>query len=126
MAAEAYSFEYSGAPFNMTIDLAPGGPTTTSAPNVRVVSGSWKTWRLEFDHTKPGLEGLRLIRSVSTSGGEHPSGNLTSAQSGPNGYMMMGTDAGRLYKIASGWAAVSRFYTADEWTAQLAAWAFEL
>lgn len=123
MVAEQYSFEYSGAPLTVTVDLAADSPTTTLPPNMRVIQGSWKTWRLEVDFTKPGLAGVKLIRSVSASGSEHPDANLTPTQSGPNGYLAMTTAIGRMYKIAAGWAAVSRFYTTEEWNAQLAAWA---
>lgn len=126
MAAEEYRFEYAGAPLNITVDMAPGAPTTTAAPNLRVVQGSWKTWRLEADLTKPGLEGIRLIKSVSFSGGPHPNGNLSPAQSATNGYMVMVTTNGNLYQTATGWGVASRFYTAEEWSAQLAAWASEL
>ncbi|AKV86389.1 hypothetical protein AKG07_08835 [Microbacterium sp. CGR1] len=126
MAAEEYRFEYGGAPLNIAIDLAPGAPTTTAAPNLRVVQGSWKTWRLEADLTKPGLEGIRLMKSVSSSGGQHPNGNLSPAQSVTNGYMVMITNAGNLYQIAAGWGVASRFYTTEEWSAQLTQWAAEL
>lgn len=126
MAAEDYAFEYAGAPLNITIDLAPGAPVTTAAPNVRVAQGSWKTWRLEADLTKPALEGIRLLKSVSAGGGEHSNGNLTPTQSATNGYLMMVTPTGNLYQIASGWAVVARFYTSSEWNAQITQWASEL
>lgn len=127
MAAEEYRFEYAGAPLNITIDLAQGAPATTAAaPNLRVVQGSWKTWRLEADLTKPGLEGVRLMKSVSSGGAQHLNGNLSPSQSATNGYMVMITNTGNLYQVASGWGVASRFYTAEEWSAQLAAWASEL
>lgn len=122
MAAEVYFFECHGARFSVTIDIAEGAPTTMSAPNLRVLEGSWKTWRLDVDPNRPGLEGVRIRRSVSASGGEHPHGNLSPAESAATGFMMMVTSGGDLYRIAAGYGVVSRFYSAAEWDAQRAAW----
>ncbi|MEV7609869.1 hypothetical protein AB0N61_10325 [Microbacterium sp. NPDC089320] len=123
MAAENYLFEYYGADFNIMIDVASGPATTTSAPNLRVVEGSWKTWRLDVDPAVSGLEGVRIRRCVSASGGEHPDGNLTPAESGPTlGNMLMVGGAGDLYQIAGGYGVTSRFYSAEEWAAMRAEW----
>lgn len=123
MAAQNYLFEYYGAEFNIMIDIADGAPTTTSAPNLRVVEGSWKTWRLDVDPAVPGLEGVSIRRCVSASGGEHPEGNLTPAESGPSlGYMLMVAGNGGLYRVPGGLGVVSRFYTAEEWAAMRAEW----
>lgn len=118
--AENYLFEFYGARFNITVEL--GGATTTDPPNLRVIEGTWKTWRLTINPDVSGIEGLRLQQSVAAGGGEHPHGNLTAAESGPNGYMMMCTSDGRLYQIPGGYGAVGRLYSAAEWQQQLAEW----
>lgn len=123
MAAENYLFEYYGAEFNIMIDVASSAATTTSAPNLRVVEGSWKTWRLDVDPAVAGIEGVRIRRCVSASGSEHPNGNLNPAQSGPTlGYMLMVTDNGEIYRVPGGLGVVSRFYTAEEWASMRAEW----
>lgn len=115
MAAENYLFEFSGAQFNITLDLADGAPTTTYAPNVRVIEGTWKTWHLEIDPDVPGIAGLRLLRSTTGS-------NLTPAQSAAKGYLMMVAGDGRLYNVPSGMSVVARLMTPSEWQGQLATW----
>ncbi len=122
MTAESHKFEYRGAQFAVTVDPNTAA-TTTNAPNLRVIDGTWKTWFLEFDPDVPGISAIRLRRSVSSSGGQHPSGNLNATQSGPiEGYMLMASSEGNLYRIPGGYAAVSRLYTDAQWQYQLAEW----
>ncbi|MBD3942810.1 hypothetical protein IF188_14005 [Microbacterium sp. NEAU-LLC] len=122
--AENYLFEFYGARFNVTIEL--GGTTTTDPPNLRVIEGTWKTWRLTIDPDVSGLDGLTIQRSVSAGGGEHPHGNLTEAESAPTGYQVMSAPDGSLYRIPDGFGAVARMYTASEWAQQLAEWEADL
>jgi len=119
-AAELYEFEYHGARFSLNAD--PSIATTTEGPNVRVLQGSWMTWRLIIDPNTPGIEGLRLLSCVSDTGGEHPLGNLTPEQSATNGHQLMISSDGYLYGIPTGYGAVGRLYTSQEWQDQLAAW----
>lgn len=123
-SAETYRFMYVGATFAVMI-VPEGDPaTTTDPPNLHVLEGSWKTWRVEVDPDVSGLAGVRLMRSVSASGGEHPLGNQPS---GPNGYtMVMITSDGYLYTIPTGWGLASRFYSPDEWAFLIAGWEEEV
>ncbi|WP_424937344.1 MULTISPECIES: hypothetical protein [Bacteria] len=118
--AENYLFEFYGARFNITAEL--GEATTTDPPNLRVIEGAWKTWRLTIDPDVPGIEGLRLQQSMSAGGGEHPYGNLTPAESASQGYILMIAENGSLYRMPSGYGAVSRLYSPAEWEAQRAEW----
>ena len=124
MAAEDYQFEFKGARFPVTIDLEAGSDeTTTEPPNLRVIEGTWKTWRLSVVPDVLGIEGIRLRRSVSSGGGEHPAGNLTTAESGTGDYwMMMVAQDGRLYRVPVGYGTISRMYTSEEWRATLDEW----
>ncbi|MCC4247485.1 hypothetical protein [Microbacterium testaceum] len=137
---DLYRFEYGGAPFSVNIEPpSPTDTTTTDPPNVRVVEGPWKTWHLSVpDGSVPGLAGIRLVRSVAADGGEHPAGNLTSAESAGSPTMMMVAapapgggaeipgvgfvNGGEVYRISGGWGIVSRFYTDEEWTQLTATW----
>ncbi|MFK4789884.1 hypothetical protein [Microbacterium sp. ZW T5_56] len=126
--AEAYEFEYSGASFHVTVENPATHPSTTLGPNMRVVSGSWPTWRLDLDLADPtaGPSSVLLRRSVSAAGGAHPSGNLSFEQSGPNGYLLMIAKSNALYQVPGGFALVSRLLTAAEWDALRASWEKEL
>lgn len=120
---ETYKFEFGGALFSITADnVGAGSASTTNPPNMRVIEGTWPTWRLEVDTDVPGIGGLRLLLSVDASGNPHPHGNLTPAQSAANSYMLMAASDGRLYQIANGYGAISRLYTTAEWRAQLSRW----
>lgn len=117
---ETYRFMYVGATFGVLIDPAAEPATTTDPPNLHVLEGSWKTWRVEVDPDVPGLAGVRLLRSVSAGGGEHPRGNQPSGPNGNN--MMMLSSDGYMYLIPTGWGLASRFYSPEEWSFLLAAW----
>lgn len=119
--AENYHFEYGGADFNIMTETG-DAPTTTQPPNLRVIEGTWQTWRLEVDPDVPGLEGLQLLKSVSSTGVEHPNGNLTTAESAGDGHLLMISELGYLYKIPVGYGVVSRISTTEEWQQQLAMW----
>ncbi|MBG9887044.1 hypothetical protein ABE10_10990 [Bacillus toyonensis] len=118
--AENYLFEFYGARFNITAEL--GGATTTEPPNLRVIEGAWKTWRLTVDQDVPGIEGLRLQQSVAAGGGAHPHGNLSPAESASQADILMIAENGSLYRMPGGWGAVSRMYSEAEWEAQRAEW----
>ena len=128
MTVETYQFEYYGAPFEIAVDLASetSGETTTDPPNMRVISGTWKTWRLTVDPDVPGIAVLRLQRSIGAGGGPHPSGNLTPEQSATDGHIAMVSSSGYLYLIPTGYGAVGRLYTDAEWQQQLDTWESEL
>ncbi len=104
---DLYRFEYRGAPMVADIDLA-DMPTTTAAPNLRVIAGSWSTWRLEI--TRP--EGLpaeaRQFRCVDPSDPSkpHPRGNLTAAESASDIDVLMVREDGYVCRAAVGEAAL--------------------
>jgi len=120
---ETYKFEYKGAIFSITSesDVADSA-TTTDPPNLRVIEGSWPTWRLEVDWDVPGIGALRILKSTNGAGGPHPHGNLTPDESATFGHMLMISSTGYLYKIPTGYGAIGRLYTPEEWSAQLAEW----
>ncbi|SIS19732.1 hypothetical protein [Microbacterium sp. RURRCA19A] len=105
--SEHYEFEYRGAGLKADIDVD-SMPTTTNAPNLRVIEGSWPTWRLEI--TRP--EGLppeaRQFRCVDPSdpSAAHPHGNLTTAESASDLDALMIREDGYLRRVAAGEAAL--------------------
>jgi hypothetical protein len=111
MTAENYLFEYMGAPLRITIDLDAGALTTTAAPNMRVVEGTWRTWRLEVDRDVPGPDGIRLYQCTDGATGEHPLGNLTASESSSPGEILLLAPSGALQRMAAGWVAAHRLMT---------------
>lgn len=122
--SETYTFEYIGAKFAVDVDEANADPTTTEGPNLRTISGTWQTWRLDVERSAEGrITGVRLLRSVGPDGGEHPAGNLSPAASGPNGYgMVMISSDGYLYTIPTGYGVVGHLFSSEWWAAQVAEW----
>ncbi len=104
---EHYVFEYRGATFAMDIE-ADSGPTTTAAPNLRVIEGSWPTWRLEITREEGQPPAGRHYRCVSESDPTmpHPHGNLTSTESASSIDMIMITEAGDFRTVPVGEAAL--------------------
>lgn len=127
MAAETYEFEWFGAQFRVTLDSATVA-TTTQSPNVRTISGTWKTWRMFIDDTVPGIAGVRILKSIGgSSSTPHANGNLTPTQSASVGHMIMSTPNGQLYKVPTGYGVVGgRIMTAAEWNTVRTQWEQEV
>ncbi|WP_396646216.1 hypothetical protein [Microbacterium sp.] len=104
---EHYVFEYRGAAFAMDIE-ADSGPTTTAPPNLRVIEGSWPTWRLEITREEGQPSAGRHYRCVSESDPTmpHPHGNLTPAESASSTDVLMIREDGYLRTVPVGEAAL--------------------
>jgi hypothetical protein len=122
-SVETYRFMYVGGIFAVMV-IPDESATTTAPPNLHVLEGSWKTWRVEVDPDVSGLAGVRVLRSVGADGGEHPLGNQPS---GPSAYsQLMITSDGFFYEIPTGWGLAARFYSPDEWAFLIAGWEEEV
>ncbi|RWR16794.1 hypothetical protein D8Y23_12800 [Microbacterium enclense] len=104
---ERYEFEYRGAPMVADIDLA-DMPTTTAAPNLRVIEGSWPTWRLEITREDGQPPEARQYRCVSESDPTmpHPHGNLTPTESASDIDALMIREDGYLRTVPVGETAL--------------------
>lgn len=107
--AEHYRFYFQGAPLNITVDVN-SAPTSTQAPNMHVISGSWPTFYLDTGPT-PSSD-IRVFKSVSPSDPAlpHPAGNPGFAASGSpegRGVLMIGDD-GYLMRAPVGHIIVQR------------------
>lgn len=100
---ERYQFEYRGASFTADVDVDLV-PTTTDAPNIRVVAGSWPTWRVEFYRPEGAPPEARQYRCVAESvpSSPHPHGNLTAAESASDADVLMIRDDGYLARASVG------------------------
>lgn len=108
--SESYELRYEGELFPIALHL--DGDTTTEPPNVHVISGTWKTWRLD-----PGFltnTPVRVLKSVSPSNpaAEHPAGNLSYAASTPTGHLLMADDNGRLERASMGYLVLQKILDA--------------
>lgn len=108
--SETYQFRYQGAEFHANLDIDTA-VTTTALPNIRVMSGAWKTFHLD-----PGEHPTwqtRLLKSVNPNNPalEHPAGNLSMAASNSEGGMLMiNPNTGYLQRAPIGYAVVWRMH----------------
>lgn len=88
------------------------------------MNGTWKTWHLAIDHEVPGIEGLTLLRCVSTANpaAQHPSGSLSPVERASSGQLLMVASTGRIYRMPTGDAVLARLVAAAEWQACVAEW----
>lgn len=107
MTEETYLVEYKGYEFTMNIDTDVV-ETTTLAPTLRVITGPWKTWRLDPGTAPDYVVSLRRSVDPSNSSWEHPAGNLTPAESQADGWALMVDDSGYLERAPIGWMVYHR------------------
>ena len=100
---ERYRFEHRGAQLQADIDVDQM-PTTSLEPNLRVLEGSWPTWRVEFTRPEGAPPEARQFRSVAPGdpSSPHPHGNLSDAESASDADVLMIREDGYLARIAVG------------------------
>ncbi|MBT2483368.1 MULTISPECIES: hypothetical protein [unclassified Microbacterium] len=108
MTTEGYLVEYKGYEFYMAFDDADSVETTTLAPTLRVITGPWKTWRLDPGTAPDYVITLRRSVAPGNPSAEHPAGNLTTAESQTDGWVLLVDENGRLEKAPIGYAVYQR------------------
>ncbi|MCC4247484.1 hypothetical protein [Microbacterium testaceum] len=105
---ERYEFEYRGATFAAEVDVD-SVPTTGEAPNLRVIEGSWPTWRLEITRPEGAPAEARPYRCVSETDptAPHLHGNLTPEESdSSDGWTLIVREDGYVARVAIGEAVL--------------------
>lgn len=109
---DAYRMEFRGWEFDLNLEAPDLVPTTTAAPNVRVISGPWKTWHID-PRVGPPAQPPIIARSVNPtdSSREHPAGNLTPSESVTDGHYLIIDPLGFVKKAPVGRATIMRIPT---------------
>lgn len=104
--------EFRGWEFDFNIEDPSVTPTTTAAPNVRVISGPWKTWHIDPRIGPPAQPPIiaRAVDPADTTR-EHPAGNLTPGESVTDGHVLTIDPLGFVRRAPVGWATLMRIPT---------------